>query len=71
MAKPSHFGFVFAKFNIPTISRSPTTKINGVSLTSAKYVFAIPGITYFNACGSITNICIFQYPIPSDLAASY
>ena len=40
MAKPSHSGFVLAKFNIPTISNRPTTKINGVSLTSAKNVFA-------------------------------
>ena len=33
-----------AKFNIPTISNKPTTKINGVSLTKAKKVLAIPGI---------------------------
>ena len=64
-------GFVFAKFSIPTISKSPTTKIRGVSLTRAKKVFAIPGITNFKACGKITKICIFQYPIPRDFAASY
>ena len=33
-----------ARFNIPTISKSPTTNINGVSFTKAKNVFAIPGI---------------------------
>ena len=29
---------------MPTISKSPTTNIRGVSLTSAKKVLAIPGI---------------------------
>ena len=71
MAKPNHSGFVLAKFNIPTNSNKPTTKIRGVSFTNAKKVFAIPGITNFKACGRITNICIFQYPIPNDFAASY
>ena len=45
--------------------------INGVSFTKAKNVLAMPGITNFKACGKITNKCIFQYPIPKDLAASY
>ena len=49
MEKPSHFGLAFAKFNIPTTSSRPTTKINGVSFISAKNVFAIPGITNFKA----------------------
>ena len=31
----------------------------------------IPGITSLSAWGKITRICIFQYPIPKDLAASY
>ena len=42
------------------IEARPTTKINGVSFTKAKNVFAIPGITNFRACGSITKMCIFQ-----------
>ena len=49
IAKPSHSGFVFAKFNIPTISNKPTTNIKGVSFTNAKKVLAIPGITNFKA----------------------
>ena len=49
MAIPSHLGLVFAKFTIPANSSNPTTKINGVSLTKAKNVFAIPGITNFKA----------------------
>ena len=44
-----------AKFNIPTSSNKPTTKINGVSFTKAKKVLAIPGITNLRACGKITN----------------
>ena len=52
---PSHFGLVFAKPIIPANSSNPTTKINGVSLTNAKKVLAIPGITNFNACGNITK----------------
>ena len=35
---------VLAKLTIPASSNRPTTKINGVSFTSAKNVFAIPGI---------------------------
>ena len=35
---------VLAKFSIPTISNRPTTNINGVSLTKARNVLAIPGI---------------------------
>ena len=49
LEKPNHLGFVFAKPIIPANSSNPTTKINGVSFTSAKKVFAIPGITNFNA----------------------
>ena len=60
MEKPSHFGLVFAKVNIPTNSKSPTTNINGVSLIRAKNVLAIPGITNFKAWGRITNTCILQ-----------
>ena len=40
MANPNHSGLVLARFNIPTISKSPTTNINGVSLTKARNVFA-------------------------------
>ena len=42
-------GFVFAKASIPANSAKPTTKIRRVSLTKAKNVFAIPGITNFKA----------------------
>ena len=49
MAIPSHLGFVLAKFTIPANSNKPTTKIKGVSLTKAKKVLAIPGITNFKA----------------------
>ena len=38
---------------MPNISKSPTTKTNGVSLKSAIKVLAIPGITNLRACGSI------------------
>ena len=38
-----------------SLENKPTTKINGVSLTSAKNVLAIPGITNFKACGRITS----------------
>ncbi len=70
IANPNHSGLVLARFNIPTISRSPTTKIKGVSFTRAKKVLAMPGITSFSAWGKITKICIFQYRIPKDLSAS-
>ena len=60
MEKPNHFGLVLAKFNMPTNSKRPTTKINGVSFMRAKNVLAIPGITNFNAYGSMTKICIVQ-----------
>ena len=49
MANPNHSGLVLAKLSIPTISNKPTTKINGVSFTKARKVFAIPGITSFRA----------------------
>ena len=61
MAYPSHLGFVLAICNIPTTSDRPTTKINGVSFTSAKNVFAIPGITNFNACGRITKTVSYTH----------
>ena len=71
VAKPNQSGFVFAISIIPTNSSNPTTKIKGVSFTKAKNVFAIPGITSYNACGKIMSICNLQYPMPRDLAASY
>ena len=44
-----YLGFVLAISIIPINSSKPTTRIRGVSFTSAKKVLAIPGITSFKA----------------------
>ena len=47
MANPNHLGLVLARASMPASSDKPTTKINGVSLTRARNVLQIPGITNF------------------------